>query len=417
MTSFVTTATTMFARFPLRHKKEPEIGFPILVESSRPDVLLMRNEGEKNPLSPTGFNVNGTLKFSTTPNFNATPIVPAANCPPTFHSIPRNPHMNPLGTSKKSAFTRKPVNSATLPSSIGSKKSIDLLHAAQNSRSSSTKSDGESLPDYWPVEQKSDIPPPPPAKAPRLRDSIVPAVGSGLMVDKEYLISEYGQAAEDDDKSDDEDEDERTSEPPTPVPTTRPIPSNSTSSRLPLTSSRKPSYEPEPLRIKGVTSRSSSKPSTPRKITPPPILSPTGAPMIELAPLTPILHDSGDDASSVLMSLVSDSGNSSPLEPKGGEAYIALLERERDDLIARQKVVMQQIKGLEMCLPPNPSTHNYTQRKQLKEDLRQLQSNYDGLSRDLYDKGLMLHRAWKRRDADMGLEAPAVLWVRRVGGP
>ncbi|KAF3927722.1 hypothetical protein ABW21_db0205928 [Orbilia brochopaga] len=207
------------------------------------------------------------------------------------------------------------------------------------------------------------------------------------------------------------------SEPSMPMPTTTPIPSNSTTSRLPLPQSRKPSYEPEPLRLRGVTSRSSSKPSTPRRITPPPILSPTGAPMIELAPLTPILHDSGDDASSVLMSLVSDSGNSSPLEPKGGEAYIALLERQRDDLIAQQKQVMRQIKGLEMCLPPHPSTHNYTQRKQLKADLQQLRSDYDGLSRDLYDKGLMLHRAWKRRDADMGLEAPAVLWVRRVGGP
>lgn len=139
--------------------------------------------------------------------------------------------------------------------------------------------------------------------------------------------------------------------------------------------------------------------------------------MIELAPLTPILQDNGDDTSSVLMSLVSESGNSSPQEPKGGEAYIALLERQRDQLIARQRRVMQQIKELEACLPPNPSTHNYTHRAQLKDELKQLQSEYDSLSRDLYDKGLMLHRAWKRRDANMGLEAPAVLWVRRVGGP
>lgn len=115
------------------------------------------------------------------------------------------------------------------------------------------------------------------------------------------------------------------------------------------------------------------------------------------------------------MSLVSESGNNSPQEPKGGEAYIALLERQRDQLILRQRKIMQQIKGLEACLPPNPSTHNYTHRQELKDDLKHLQSEYDGLSRDLYEKGLMLHRAWKRRDANM--ESPAVLWVRRVGGP
>ncbi|EWC47346.1 hypothetical protein DRE_00314 [Drechslerella stenobrocha 248] len=410
MTSFVTTATTMFSRFPLRHHKpkEPEIGFPILVESSRPDLLQMRDDSS---YIPAGSFNSGTLKYTTTPNFNATPITPATNCPPTFHSIPRNPYMSPQGNLKKNAFTRKPVNSS-FNSSLGS-KSIDKLYATESTRTVSSESSGLDARPSWSnqVEPKSDIPPPPPAKAPRLRDSIVPNVGD--LMDKYFLMSEDGRA-----RAQQEEMEEHNAEPPTPFPSTTPIPLNSTSSRLPLPQVRKLSYEPEPLRVRGVASSSGSKsPSQKRKPRPPPILSPTGAPMIELAPLTPILQDNGDDASSILMSLVSDSGSSSPLEPKGGEAYIALLERQRDHLIAQQRSVMQQIKEVESCLPPNPSTHNYSHRKQLREDLRRLQEEYDSLSRDLYDKGLMLHRAWKRRDADMGLEAPAVLWVRRVGGP
>lgn len=133
-------------------------------------------------------------------------------------------------------------------------------------------------------------------------------------------------------------------------------------------------------------------------------------------PLTPMLQDSGD-TSSVLLSLVSEYESASPSpELKGGETYIAHLERERDHLVAKQKRVEQQIKDIQMCLPPNPCTHNYTDRAQLKRELEGLKIERDGVSRDLYEKGLMLHRAWKRRDAQMGLEAPAVLWVRRVGG-
>ncbi|EPS37600.1 hypothetical protein H072_8692 [Dactylellina haptotyla CBS 200.50] len=409
MTSFVTTATTMFSRFPLRHSKpkEPEIGFPILVESSRPDVLLMRNESHQNHISSGSF--SGTLKYTTTPNFNSTPITPAINGPPSFHTLPRHPaHLSSISSTKKSAFTRKPVNSAP-PTTIGA-KSIDLLHAAEASRRGSGAADDSDLFDE--VEPKTDLPPPPPEKPPRLRDSIVPSLSA---LDRSFL----GGTCDDDEVKEEEEEElqeeETSSDPPTPVPTTKAIPSNSTSSRLPLPQARKPSYEPEPLRL----SRAAPPPApkSPPRRSPPPILSPTGAPMIELAPLTPILQDNGDDTSSVLMSLVSESSQSSPQEPKGGEAYIALLERQRDQLIARQRRTMQQIKGLESCLPPNPSTHNYTQRAQLKDELKKLQGEYDGLSRDLYEKGLMLHRAWKRRDADMGLEAPAVLWVRRVGGP
>ncbi|KAK6349145.1 hypothetical protein TWF730_009899 [Orbilia blumenaviensis] len=405
MTSFVTTATTMFSRFPLRHSKpkEPEIGFPILVESSRPDVLLMRSESHQNILSSTNF--SGTLKYTTTPNFNAHPIMPASNSPPTFHTIPRHPaHLASLPGTKKSAFTRKPVASAPSSATIAP-KSIDLLFAAEASRRGSSPDEVTRKESLDVVEPKTDLPPPPPEKAPRLRDSIVPSLSA---LDKSFLGSICGG-----DEIIEEDEDSA-SDPPTPVPSTKPIPSNSTSSRLPLPQARKVSYEPEPLKVPPKTR---SGPSSPPRKSPPPILSPTGAPMIELAPLTPILQDNGDDTSSVLMSLVSESGNSSPQEPKGGEAYIALLERQRDQLIAKQRRVMQQIKGLEACLPPNPSTHNYTHRAQLKEDLKQLQSEYDGLSRDLYEKGLMLHRAWRRRDANLGLEAPAVLWVRRVGGP
>ncbi|KAF3082868.1 hypothetical protein TWF569_010971 [Orbilia oligospora] len=405
MTSFVTTATTMFSRFPLRHSKpkEPEIGFPILVESSRPDVLLMRSENHQNILSQSSF--TGTLKYTTTPNFNAHPIMPASNGPPTFHTIPRHPaHLASLPSTKKSAFTRKPVASAP-SSAITGPKSIDLLFAAEASRRGSSPDEvtrKESV-DSVALEPKTDIPPPPPEKAPRLRDSIVPSLSA---LDRSFLGSICGG---EDIKEEDE---ESASDPPTPVPSTTPIPSNSTSSRLPLPQARKVSYEPEPLKVLPKTNS-----GPPPRRSPPPILSPTGAPMIELAPLTPILQDNGDDTSSVLMSLVSESGNSSPQEPKGGEAYIALLERQRDQLIARQRRVMHQIKELEACLPPNPSTHNYTHRAQLKDELKRLQAEYDSLSRDLYDKGLMLHRAWKRRDANMGLEAPAVLWVRRVGGP
>ncbi|KAF3909669.1 hypothetical protein AA313_de0207839 [Arthrobotrys entomopaga] len=416
MTSFVTTATTMFSRFPLRHSKpkEPEIGFPILVESSRPDVLLMRSDTSQNHLSTSGF--NGTLKYTTTPNFNSTPITPAINGPPSFHSVPRHPaYLSSLGSAtKKSAFTRKPVNSAP-PATIGP-KSIDLLHAAQATRQGNDEIDTEEH------EPKQDLPPPPPSeKAPRLRDSIVPTLSA---LDRSFL----GGVCEDNFEEEDEEEKEAStkSDPPTPVPSTIPIPSNTTASRLPLPQTRKPSYEPEPLRFRQAAQPVAATPTAtttttttaaPRKKSPPPILSPTGAPMIELAPLTPILQDNGDDTSSVLMSLVSESSQSSPHSPKGGEAYIALLERQRDQLIARQRRTMTQIKELQSCLPPNPSTHNLTQRAQLKDELKRLQAEYDGLSRDLYEKGLMLHRAWKRRDADMGLEAPAVLWVRRVGGP
>ncbi|KAF3936124.1 hypothetical protein ABW19_dt0200210 [Dactylella cylindrospora] len=406
MTSFVTTATTMFSRFPLRHskQKEPTIGFPVLVDSSRQDVLLLSGENLEKTLPPlppqhesSGF---ATLRYTTTPNFNSSPIAPSTNTPPTFHSIPRQNTSSlnqTLGQAKKNVFSRKPVNSAP-PASLGA-KSIDLLHAAQVRRGSTPEELERQLASPSPeaVEPKSDIPPPAPEKAPRLRDSILPPMKP---MDRSFLKSL---------DSDSEDEEDA-------VP--KPDPTKSTASRLPLPQVRS-NYEPQPLRVKGVSS-SSSGPGvkTTKRKSPPPSLSPTGAPMIDIPkPLTPILQETGDEAS-VLLSLVSEyeSGNSSPQEPKGGEAYIALLERQRDQLIARQKRTMGMIRDIEQCLPPNPSTHNYTQRAQLKAELRNLQSEYDGLSRDLYEKGLMLHRAWKRRDADLGLEPPAVLWVRRVGG-
>jgi len=127
--------------------------------------------------------------------------------------------------------------------------------------------------------------------------------------------------------------------------------------------------------------------------------------------------EDGKDEANALLSLVSEyasSTDSSPKEPTGGEAYIAQLERQRDQLIARQRRLAKSVKDIEACLPPNPSTHNYTQRAHLKAELRNLQSEYDGISKDLYEKGLLLHRAWRRRDTKMGLEPPAVLWVRRV---
>jgi len=96
------------------------------------------------------------------------------------------------------------------------------------------------------------------------------------------------------------------------------------------------------------------------------------------------------------------------------DEHILQLEAQRDELVAEQRYLMARIRNVEEVLPPNPATHDLKQRALLREELRELQSQYDSIGKQLHETGMMLHRAWRRRDTKLGIESPAVLWVRRV---
>lgn len=103
-------------------------------------------------------------------------------------------------------------------------------------------------------------------------------------------------------------------------------------------------------------------------------------------------------------------------EPRQPKDHMEELEDKRDQLTTRRTVLRKEIYDLEQVLPPNPSTHNPVARKEMQARRDQYVQELADVEKDLHETGMMLHRAWRRRDRKMGTEGPTHLWVSRVAG-
>lgn len=94
--------------------------------------------------------------------------------------------------------------------------------------------------------------------------------------------------------------------------------------------------------------------------------------------------------------------------------HIEQLEYEQEQLEARRSSIKREMWDLGQLLPPNPSTHNPIAREGMNKRLGELVSGLADVEKEIHEMGMKLHRAWRRRDKDMGSEGPTHLWVSRV---
>lgn len=94
--------------------------------------------------------------------------------------------------------------------------------------------------------------------------------------------------------------------------------------------------------------------------------------------------------------------------------HLEQLEYEQEQLEVRKSNIRREIWDLEQLLPPNPSTHNPIARKDMTKRLEELVPELADVEKEIHETGMKLHRAWRRRDKNMGSEGPTHLWVSRV---
>lgn len=94
--------------------------------------------------------------------------------------------------------------------------------------------------------------------------------------------------------------------------------------------------------------------------------------------------------------------------------HLEQLEYEHEQLEVRKSNIKREMWDLEQLLPPNPSTHNPVARKDMSKRLEELVPELADVEKEIHETGMKLHRAWRRRDKNMGSEGPTHLWVSRV---
>lgn len=94
--------------------------------------------------------------------------------------------------------------------------------------------------------------------------------------------------------------------------------------------------------------------------------------------------------------------------------HLTILEETRDDLEARRTDLRSRIWRVEQAMPAYSTTFNAGQRKLMGERLDELKSELATVERDLYELGIKIHRALRRRNKDGRSEGPTHLWVARV---
>ncbi|KAL7272614.1 hypothetical protein RUND412_004577 [Rhizina undulata] len=105
--------------------------------------------------------------------------------------------------------------------------------------------------------------------------------------------------------------------------------------------------------------------------------------------------------------------SSSPEQPRD---HIQQLDYESEKLNAQKWALKREINELKLLLPPNPSTYNLSARERMQEKVQELEIKLADIEKEIHEVGMRLHRAWRRRDREMGGEGPTHLWVSRVSG-
>lgn len=105
-----------------------------------------------------------------------------------------------------------------------------------------------------------------------------------------------------------------------------------------------------------------------------------------------------------------------PPERNGPRDHIAELEEKRERLVARRVTIRKEIWALEQALDPtgtNPLSQTYLKRSDIKEMINNKNVEMDEVEKEIFDVGMLIHRAWKRRCKN-GEEGSTHLWIHNV---
>jgi len=105
-----------------------------------------------------------------------------------------------------------------------------------------------------------------------------------------------------------------------------------------------------------------------------------------------------------------------PPEQAGPKDHISELEERREKLVAQRVAIRKDIWTLEQALDPtgsNPLSQTHLKRRDIKEMVAKKNVEVDEVEKEIFDVGMLIHRAWKRRCKN-GEEGSTHLWIHNV---
>ena len=104
----------------------------------------------------------------------------------------------------------------------------------------------------------------------------------------------------------------------------------------------------------------------------------------------------------------------SPPEVESAGDRVTHLQAQLDDLSRRRANLQRIVADMSRLLEPGPYTCEMSTREGMKRTVDECQAELDDVLRQQHDVGLMLHRAYRRREKEGCISEPTGLWVRRV---
>jgi len=105
-----------------------------------------------------------------------------------------------------------------------------------------------------------------------------------------------------------------------------------------------------------------------------------------------------------------------PLEQARPKDHISELEERREKLVARRVAIRRDIWTLEQALDPtgsSPLSQTHLKRSDIKELITKKNVEVDEVEKEIFDVGMLIHRAWRRRCRN-GEEGSTHLWIHNV---
>ncbi|OAL49522.1 hypothetical protein IQ07DRAFT_511396 [Pyrenochaeta sp. DS3sAY3a] len=93
--------------------------------------------------------------------------------------------------------------------------------------------------------------------------------------------------------------------------------------------------------------------------------------------------------------------------------HVSLLESQMEDLRIRRSNVYRLLNDLNNAAPPNPLITDFKRARMVEQRKRAFEDELSEIKREEHDVGLLLHRAFKKRERD-DPNIGSALWVRRV---
>jgi hypothetical protein len=92
---------------------------------------------------------------------------------------------------------------------------------------------------------------------------------------------------------------------------------------------------------------------------------------------------------------------------------VAVIEAKLAALHRRQGNLQTVIHELTHVVQPSSIAYDIASRQEIKKTVEGLNTESAAVAKEIYETGMKLHRAWKKRDEQSMFE-PTGLWVRRV---